>query len=704
MAFQRFEIFKIRMHLLSKSFLLTIFFLLSFIVNSQPVAAPDLRCATVNPNGDVVLSWIKPSDPGNNFLSYEIYRANALTGPYTFLISINSYNQTSYVHPNASPCPGTIFYYIKTRYNSNPDPLLSDSSNVIQTMAVTLTVPVPYNGTVVLNWNAMSQTPLLTHNPYYKIYMEYPAGVWRLVDSTAARTYRDTIDICDAFLNYRVEQRDASGCSSFSCKEGAQLTDITPPHKVYIDSLSYDTTTGQVRMTWQKSYSTDVIGCVILKNDPNFAFPWVAVDTAFGYLNTNILIDSSYADSIPYTYTLFCVDSCGNSSIFAEPQRTMWLETVFDRCDKSVRLRWNKYRGWLTGTEQYNIYQSINGGNYNLITSVPSTDSVFQINNLLPELDYCFYIRAKQRNKSVYSRSNPSCIFTGYPEQPDFMYIVTVSVTDNNTVDLIAITDSTSGVFKYRLERLTNSETNYQKVADIFREDIVGNFIYYNDAQTDASKNYYKYRLIGVDSCNLDYSTSNIAKTIFLQGTNNLAEFYNELNWNKYGDWEGRLVRQDVLRSVNGVFEAEPATILFDTIFTYTDIVNQLPEANGEFCYVIQAYEGPTLGFNFRAKSRSNKVCLTQNSVLFIPNAFTPYGFNPTFGPKFSFLNYSNYRFEIFDRLGAKIFSTNNPTDVWDGKMPDGSIAKESVYVYTLQYANEEDKIFQRQGTVTIIR
>ncbi|MBL0340501.1 MAG: hypothetical protein IPP71_06010 [Bacteroidetes bacterium] len=90
---------------------------------------PVLRCASVNTNGGVTLSWTKsaPRDSQNTFHSYEIYASLAAGGPFQVVDSV----KTGYLLPitytythslaNLTALLGTnaqnqsIYYYIRTR-------------------------------------------------------------------------------------------------------------------------------------------------------------------------------------------------------------------------------------------------------------------------------------------------------------------------------------------------------------------------------------------------------------------------------------------------------------------------------------------------------------------------------------------------------------------------------------------------------------
>lgn len=88
---------------------------------------------------------------------------------------------------------------------------------------------------------------------------------------------------------------------------------------------------------------------------------------------------------------------------------------------------------------------------------------------------------------------------------------------------------------------------------------------------------------------------------------------------------------------------------------------------------------------------------------LFIPNAFSPNGdgLNDFFLP--SNLGIKEYEFEIFDRWGESIFSTNGTEVAWDGTFK-GNKSPQGVYVYLLKVVDIKGKSHRYNGKVTLIR
>ena len=65
--------------------------LLTFIARSQSCAIPGpiSTCTSIESNGDVTITWVKPSDPNNVFVRYELNATESLT-PLKILSDIDS--------------------------------------------------------------------------------------------------------------------------------------------------------------------------------------------------------------------------------------------------------------------------------------------------------------------------------------------------------------------------------------------------------------------------------------------------------------------------------------------------------------------------------------------------------------------------------------------------------------------------------------
>jgi gliding motility-associated-like protein len=100
----------------------------------------------------------------------------------------------------------------------------------------------------------------------------------------------------------------------------------------------------------------------------------------------------------------------------------------------------------------------------------------------------------------------------------------------------------------------------------------------------------------------------------------------------------------------------------------------------------------------------AGQVALTEEAVLFIPNAFTPNGdgTNDTFEIKGTSI--ADYNLYIYDRWGNQIWSTHNFEEFWDGNDSNGNPVETGTYVYQIIGTDYLQQQVSYQGTVTVIR
>lgn len=92
-------------------------------------------------------------------------------------------------------------------------------------------------------------------------------------------------------------------------------------------------------------------------------------------------------------------------------------------------------------------------------------------------------------------------------------------------------------------------------------------------------------------------------------------------------------------------------------------------------------------------------------SAIFLPKAFSPNGddLNETFGiSNPQALRNGLIAFEIFNRIGERVFSTTNEFDTWDGTYR-GSPVNGNVFVYRVSYTCDGQQ-YNNSGTVTLLR
>jgi gliding motility-associated-like protein len=99
------------------------------------------------------------------------------------------------------------------------------------------------------------------------------------------------------------------------------------------------------------------------------------------------------------------------------------------------------------------------------------------------------------------------------------------------------------------------------------------------------------------------------------------------------------------------------------------------------------------------------KISVRNKNPFEIPNAFTPNGLNPYFGPVGENMNPDGYKISIYDKNGKIVFETKEIEMKWNGKIFGmNSDAQAGVYLWKIAIKNKYGILQDYNGWVTLIR
>ena len=673
-------------------------FLSAYETYAVTLPPPEVRCASVDANGNVTLSWEAVFDPLNSFNSYHIYSSLSFSGPFTIVDSIFNINQISYTDIGAGANTHCVYYYIQTRSDSvgGNYSVPSDTISTIFLNAVN-----SGTGMALLTWNSISNPELQSSLEWYHIYREYPPGNWVMIDSTKSLNYSDTITVCNAFINYYVDIDDSLPCTSTSSIDGDVFQDAIAPIIPIIDSVSVDSLSGNSLIGWTASPSGDTQGYVIYENINGV---WVTIDTVWGGNSTNYINNHTFwsnPDSCSLSYCVAAFDSCLNTSPLSIFHNTIFLTSALDICGGSVSINWTPYINMHPELMGYKIYVKENNGPLTLLATNTSTNLSYTHSPLTQNSVYIYSIQAFDSTGSVTSTSNSDTVLAYNPMQPQFIYLRYVTVRNNDYVELKAIFDTSGYVSECKIMRSDSVFGTYTLVGTVIPAPF-SNIFTFNDVTAEVNNKSYYYKVILVDSCGNDVVTSNIGRTIFLQAEPS-SDMINNLTWNDYEDWLGYVSSYNIYRSVDDIFDPNPIVTLPFGTTTYSDDISPLIQTSGKFGYFVEAIEDNGNPFLFVDTSLSNIAPAMQPPRLYVPNAFAPNGVNKIFIPLNIFIDTEDYLFTIYNRWGWQVFNTTDLKAGWDGTY-QGQPSPLGVYAYFIKYKNSEGRYIERQGTVTLLR
>lgn len=459
---------------------------------------------------------------------------------------------------------------------------------------------------------------------------------------------------------------------------------------------------GQVEFNWLPGPSPQTQCYVIYYYLPNgLAVP---LDTVCGYNNNTYLDVTGDPTSGSLVYSIAALDSCGKISAYSTyPHNTLFATAASQACQSQVDLAWNRYINWPQSVLRYEVWVSRNDSAYTKVADVDTANLVYNFTGFNDGDSLCIYIKAvSAADSNITSNSNYMCMRASIVQPPRYNYITNATVGLDNHITVTWMIDSLAELIYYKVQRSTNSVT-YQPIEQIAAPSPLRRFESYEDSLGIMPQNNpYYYKIVAIDSCQTQFESGEV-KTVNLKGE--LYDYYiANLTWNDFELFGATVTRYNLYRNITGTYQLvrsfTPGTN------TYSDSLQEFLDANGIFCYRIEAVydlDLPLANYTATLSSWSNEQCIIHRPIIYIPNAFAPNGVNNVFKPTIIYGEPKGYVMTIFNRYGGKVFESNDPELGWDG-MDHGKEAQLGAYAYLIQfYANDGVQV-ERKGMVLLVK
>ena len=692
---------------------LTVFICLG--IKAQSITSPQIGCVSVLPNGQISVTWQTPPDPLHQFSSYQIYASTVKTGTYTLQGSINTYSTNNSICAsisNANTQP--YFIYIQTVTSGS---LTLQSVDTVRTIFLSVSGTNP-SSTPILNWNSIASPLPAGEGTMFDIWRQrtLPGNPWNKIASVPLNangninySYLDSIrGVCSLdSVRYRVELSDPLlGCTSVSnVSLWHTVKDLNPPTIPTLDSVSVVSVGNNQYPTLgiSPAYSEDV-ACFVVYIRPNGG-TYTDIDTLCTANTPTTYTDVNVdATTGPQEFSIASLDSCGNIGTIAfNSQKTICATASYTTCGHEITstIRWTPYINMVTGVNRYEVFCTVGG----VTTSIGNTtDTFFSQYNLLPSTTYIYYVRAHSNGHTIAGKDTASStsssfnITTSVNIEPTFIYLKNVTVNAQQTIDISWHVLKTDPIGGFNIYRSTSQNSSYSLIKNLPFTTNVGDYSYTDNNVNTHTTAYYYFIDVLDNVCSNPVIRSDTSNSILLNAvpTPNLTA---TLTWNNYAKYAGSVTGYNIYRSINGsygniAFVPTGTTNFVDDLSPYTD-------KEGMFLYYVEAVEGTPDSLGLQT-SQSNFDTVYVDANLYIPNSFVPSslsGPNKVFLPIGSFIDNSDYILTIYNRWGAKIYSTTDPNQGWDGGGHE-----EAVYAYTVQYKTSIGEYRQRSGTVNLIR
>lgn len=489
------------------------------------------------------------------------------------------------------------------------------------------------------------------------------------------------------------------------------------PDEPVLQSVSVDPNTGLVTIAWSpktppvSTLSTD--GYIIYwlqgtspSNYSNYAIDTVWNPAARSYTFNPATVSTMPAmpdpRKTPVPFTVATVHRTPLSvSIRSDADVNLQVSNKYDSCRAEIRLSWNPYDGWTTGSPpslpliSYRVMQIPDDGSpakeikvltdQNTSTPIPLVEENKQ---------YTYYIEAV-RSDGLKVTSYRTEKFTKMPIPPSYIRAESTQYIAQGTAEITFSLDPASETYSY--EFLGSSKPDYSYVSLGTFNNVTGSQLVLEDIQTRGKTFYYKLSAWHV--CKDKHTAESNPATalwLFLKQDDQL----NSLQWDAYKDWGAGAVYE--LHRQVGSNPEEVVVALSDPTTTYVDDLSGV-QIDGDVCYRVTAASAS--GGSAEQHATSNTVCIKPESDIFIPQAFIPNSTvtaNQIFKPFFSYPP-QEYAFFAYDRNGAKVFETRDLNEGWDGHLKNGKPANEGVYAYYIKFRTAKGRLVEKRGTFTLI-
>lgn len=671
--------------------------------NGQSLAT--ITCLEVQ-GASVSISW-NTAPNAITFFANHIF-ATDNTGGISEISQTTSLSGT-YVYSNVNATVTPVCVYISTEDIVGGASNFTNSETFCSTF-LTVTASVSPPGFVNLQWNPPTSNPAWLAAVNAEVWLEYPSGVWNKISTlpSTSTSFDYEVTVCGEQLNFQIRYSGLPNCDFASNIAGGIFSDQTAPIIPTVTSVTVNPATGQAELNWNVNSSGDTDGYIVYSCNGSTVN---LIDTVFGINNTQFNDLLSTPSSGPECYLLSAIDTCysGNPpSPNTSPTGSVCNCTIFlspstyTLCENSIDFSWSAYSGWNSGVDYYVLFHSNDGVSFNPVDTADGSllEGIHAFSTISSGMNY--YGVVAYSSTGATSASNIQTINISYPTPPTLNYLTSVSVNGSKDIEITVRTEATPVPHKYILQRKNlYPPYNWENHMDISQS---ATDIIFTDSDVNSDDIIYDYRVIVQNPCGYFLDTTNIGKNIRLRGANLSELLLNNLNWSAYEDWENGVQEYLVLRSVDEGAENQAISFFSDHL-AYSDDLEPYLSSKGQFCYRIEANSEPISYFpNETFTSYSNKKCLDQEPIIWIPNAMMINGNNNLFFPVISFADTTQYTMNIFSRWGDYVFETNQFSEKWDGKMNGGDDVHENAYVYYITVKNGVGVLYERRGTITVLK
>jgi gliding motility-associated-like protein len=709
-------------------------------VNLYAVAQPTLtHVDNVNAAGNGTLHWevFTPSVGGEEFVHNEVKVFDLSMNLLSLSPHIIGPDLDPWVLPTGWVTPSFMYNLTDLAHCFSAEQITTFDGGVTQTASpsspflcsIHISAVVGAGpGEIDLSWNspyALSGTPAGGDFSLEKLSAQ--TALWEVIatipDNSMGGTFTENPGPCESIHIYRITQTASNGVDLNVSNTTNLITGSGNNDAPVTTHVDVDPATGLAVVYFTYEVTVETLGYIIYKCTPSGESEVLQLGNPNA---TSASIPTSLATLGPESYRIAafdCINDDGTPNPNAAGDCTSSIFTVATQipCTDRAQISWNEPFGMDGGVSTYTIEASLFDLGSGLWSAWYTLDvlangfGTYLHDGADVSSTYRYRVVAESTTGNIARSNNHELTFV-YPESPDAPVLSRASVLSDGSVEIIISTDpSSTEISFYQLEKFVDYNGEWDPILEP-QPSSLGLPVSFVDTNVDTDSKSYTYRCIAFNECGAEVNMSNIGKTILLNGWRSLdpEAYLNNLIWTEYeafplgvGSYE--LLRADTRYDVSAPLSSHPFYQLYSE-----DYVGDLIELPGDFCYTVIAVENSS-GTGLNGAS-SNKVCLTEDPLIWIPTAFTPNGdgLNDWFpwSPNENTMGFvSNslpdgtpvFDLMILSRWGDTLFESEDVNECWDGTV-NGNEVPDGVYTAILKIIDGSGKWHVVSQSIQVLR
>lgn len=581
---------------------------------------------------------------------------------------------------------------------------------------------------VLLSWNSPYHVSMDAAGGDFRLQRKTSSmGDWEtlleLPDSPNGGSYEDTLGPCLSEVRYRIQQVATDGIHVHESNVEVWTVASNASNVPEVSHINVTSADSLAEVHWvHDPGDNDNFGYIVYSCNGGAATP---VDTVGeGVFSTVVLNSSAWVAS--EEYRVAAINCLGDDD---EPMpggasdcaRSMHLGVIYRPCDEEAGLAWNR-PDLLEGVTQYQVQTKTlqPGSNWEILDVIEDNGSgsaLAYVHNNVPLQTTLRYRIVALGGANQQSASNEVEMTFDYQDAPATPVLeaalVRTDLAPGVPVEVrVNVGEGYQG-HEYELQRLNKDTDSW---TGLERKGTANPEVIFTDYDVDTDEFSYRYRIAVYNECEQLVSQSQEAETMLLQGFRNdeLGMQRHNLSWSHYDGFPFGVDRYEVLvkTTTDPSNYGQPLETMDANRSNFNRNVSDMTGDPGLFCYQIIAVEVDPEG-DLEAAS-SNWLCLVEEPVVWLPNAFTPNGddLNDWYpwtadAPNVGFIGdapegSSNFRLSIFNRWGNVVYETESIDTPWDGKV-NGKLVPNGVYMVKCQYLDGIGTWHSQHQSLTVL-